>query len=329
MSYTHIVKDELLHTEIKNKKEIELEIYTILKVKNAIFNDKIELKVENIGIAKRVYTFFKNYSNLKIFVKYSTSKSFGEHKVYTIFIPYQKEFVKVRTEFLKLEKEKVAKDDNLYSSYLRGIFLASGYIKSPDKEYSMDFFIETEESAKKLYDILIQHGKRAFITVKKNKHLVYLRNSEDIMDVLVSVKAMKTFFDYEDVTVVKDLKNKTIRSMNWELANETKAIGTAQKQVKMIRYIERTIGLEELTKVLKEVADVRLENPELSLVEIAEIIGITKSGVRNRFRRIEAIYEQCVTDYGKESSEFMDELDDYYDEYDLENDYVDDSDEDE
>ena len=220
MSYTHIVKDELLHTEIKNKKEIELEIYTILKVKNAIFNDKIELKVENIGIAKRVYTFFKNYSNLKIFIKYSTSKSFGEHKVYTIFIPYQKEFVKVRTEFLKLEKEKVTRDDNLYSAYLRGIFLAAGYIKSPDKEYSMDFFIETEESAKKLHDILIQHGKRAFITVKKNKHLVYLRNSEDIMDVLVTVKAMKTFFDYEDVTVVKDLKNKTIRSMNWELANE-------------------------------------------------------------------------------------------------------------
>ncbi len=327
MSYTHIVKDELLHTEIKNKKEIELEIYTVLKVKNAIFNDKIELKVENIGIAKRVYTFFKTYSNLKIFVKYSTSKSFGEHKVYTIFIPYQKDFIKVRTDFLKLDKEKVLKDEELYSAYIRGVFLASGYIKSPDKEYSMDFFIESEENAKKLYEILIAKGKRAFTTIKKNKHLVYLRNSEDIMDILVTVKAMKTFFDYEDVTVVKDLKNKTIRSMNWELANETKAIGTAQKQVKMIKYIDRTEGLEELSKVLREVAEVRLANPEASLVEIAQIIGITKSGVRNRFRRIEAFYEQCVDDYGKESSEFMDELDDYYDDYDFENNYAEDEDE--
>lgn len=60
MSYTHIVKDELLHTEIKNKKEIELEIYTVLKVKNAIFNDKIELKVENIGIAKEYIHFLKH-----------------------------------------------------------------------------------------------------------------------------------------------------------------------------------------------------------------------------------------------------------------------------
>lgn len=315
MSYTHIVKDELLHTEIKNRKEIELEIYTILKVKNAIFNDKIELKVENIGIAKRVYTFFKNYSNLKIFIKYSTSKSFGEHKVYTIFIPFQKEFVKVRTEFLKLEKEKIIKEDGIYSAYLRGIFLAAGYIKSPDKEYSMDFFIETEESAKKLHEILLNHGKRVSLTMKKNKYLVYLRNSEDIMDILVTIKAMKTFFDYEDVTVVKDLKNKTIRSMNWELANETKAIGTAQKQVKMIRYIDRTEGLEELSKVLREAAEARLANPEASLVEIAEIIGITKSGIRNRFRRIEAVYEKCVNDYGKESSDFMDELDDYYDEF--------------
>ena len=96
-----------------------------------------------------------------------------------------------------------------------------------------------------------------------------------------------------------------------------------------MRYIERTVGLEELTKVLKEVAEVRLQNPELSLVEIAEIIGITKSGVRNRFRRIEAVYEQCVDDYGKESSEFMDELDEYYDDYDFDSEYVDDSEDEE
>ena len=312
MSYTHLVKDEIFHDVPKNKKESEMEIYAILRLKNSIFNDKIELKTENIGIAKKIYTYFKQNKNLKIFIKYSTSKSFGEHRVYTIFIPYQKDFIKIKTELLKLEKERLSKDDILFAGYVRGAFLASGYIKQPDKEYSMDFFIENEDSAKKLYELLLDRKKRAFFTTKRNRYLVYLRNSEDIMDLLVTMRAMKSFFEYEEVTVVKDLKNKTIRSMNWELANETKTLSTAQKQIRMIRYIEKKEGLEVLSDVLKEIAEVRLSNPEASLPEIAEIIGITKSGVRNRFRRIESLYNHLFEEYGEDDS-VDEEFDDYYD----------------
>jgi|JTFP01.1.fsa_nt_gb hypothetical protein len=316
MSYTHLVKDEIFHDPPKHKKEMEMEIYSILKLKNSIYNDKIELKTENIGIAKKIYTYFKQNKNLKIFIKYSTSKSFGEHRVYTIYIPYQKDFIKVKTELLHLEKEKLLRDDICFTGYLRGVFLASGYIKSPDKEYSMDFFIENEESAKKLHELLIAKNKRAFFTTKRNKYLVYLRNSEDIMDILVTMRAMKSFFEYEEITVVKDLKNKTIRSMNWELANETKTLSTAQKQMRIIRYIEKKEGLDILSDVLKEIAKVRIENPEASLVEIADIIGITKSGVRNRFRRIEAVYNELFEKYGQDEIE-NDDYDDYYDPFEL------------
>ena len=176
----------------------------------------------------------------------------------------------------------------------------------------MDFFIENEDSAKKLYELLLDRKKRAFFTTKRNRYLVYLRNSEDIMDLLVTMRAMKSFFEYEEVTVVKDLKNKTIRSMNWELANETKTLSTAQKQIRMIRYIEKKEGLEVLSDVLKEIAEVRLSNPEASLPEIAEIIGITKSGVRNRFRRIESLYNHLFEEYGEDDS-VDEEFDDYYD----------------
>lgn len=217
---------------------------------------------------------------------------------------------------MHLEKEKLLRDDICFTGYLRGVFLASGYIKSPDKEYSMDFFIENEESAKKLHELLIAKNKRAFFTTKRNKYLVYLRNSEDIMDILVTMRAMKSFFEYEEITVVKDLKNKTIRSMNWELANETKTLSTAQKQMRIIRYIEKKEGLDILSDVLKEIAKVRIENPEASLVEIADIIGITKSGVRNRFRRIEAVYNELFEKYGQDEIE-NDDYDDYYDPFEL------------
>lgn len=126
--------------------------------------------------------------------------------------------------------------------------------------------------------------------MKRNKPLIYFRNSEDIMDIMVLIGSIQSFFKYEETTMIKDLKNKTIREMNWEVANETKTLNTGNNQIKMIKHIDKEIGLNSLSSVLEEIAYVRLKNPESTLQEIAEIIGISKSGVRNRFRRIEEIY---------------------------------------
>ena len=130
--------------------------------------------------------------------------------------------------------------------------------------------------------------------MKRNKPLVYLRNSEDIMDIMVLIGSIQSFFKYEEMTMIKDLKNKTIREMNWEVANETKTLNTGNNQIKMIKYIDKEMGLSSLSSVLEEIAYVRLKNPESSLQELAEIIGISKSGVRNRFRRIEEIYNNLI-----------------------------------
>ncbi len=132
--------------------------------------------------------------------------------------------------------------------------------------------------------------KKVFKTMKRNKQLVYLRNSENIMDIMVMIGSIQSFFKYEETTMIKDLKNKTIREMNWEVANETKTLNTGNNQIKMIKHIEKEMGLNSLSPVLEEIAHVRLNNPESTLQEIAEMVGISKSGVRNRFRRIEEIY---------------------------------------
>ena len=120
------------------------------------------------------------------------------------------------------------------------------------------------------------------------------------MDIMVVIGSIQAFFNYEEMTMIKDLKNKTIREMNWEVANETKTLNTGNNQIKMINYIENSIGLNNMSSVLEEVAIIRLDNPESSLQEIAEIIGISKSGVRNRFRRIEEIYNKLLEEEEKE-----------------------------
>lgn len=292
MSYTHLIKEEILSKGMTNKTESDFELYAILKSKNAIYSDRIDFRNENISIAKRVYSELKEIAKLRIEVKHVMSKYFGIHREFVVLVRFQKNFKKIIKHFDKIKEKDVQKSESKIRGYIRGMFLATGYIKSPDKEYALDFFVSEREEALKLYEIFSRLDKKVFFTQKRNKYLVYLRNSEDIMDILVMLGATKSFFEYEEVIMMKEIKNKTIRSINWEVANETKAMNLGQRQVKMIEYIDKQIGVETLSFVLQEVAEVRLKNPESSLKEIAEIIGITKSGVRSRFKRLNDLYEE-------------------------------------
>lgn len=303
MSYTYQVKNEIIKKGGYSKKEKIAELRGILDAKEAVFSDHIELKLESIELANRVYRVLKEISGLNLSVKYSTSKNFGEHNIYIIGVVNQKGF----KEFLKLleeyREENIKDDEQKTAGFIRGLFLSTGYIKTPEKEYALDFFIDGEKIADELYDILSNLGKKVSKTKKRNKNLVYLRNSEDIMDLLVMIGSMKEFYKYEETTMMKDLKNKTIREMNWEVANETKTLNTGIRQIKQINYIGEKIGINNLTPVLEEVAFLRLHNPESSLQELAEMIGISKSGIRNRFRRIEEIYNQLLEENGEQPKE--------------------------
>lgn len=293
MSYTLDVKSEILFKEMDASEEHLWEIYAILKGKLAISQDKIELKLESLELANRVYKYLKELVNLKISIKYSISKRFGEHRIYIIDIYMQKGyniFIKKLESLDKISYKNMS--ENAVRGFVRGMFLATGYIKDPNKEYAMDYFLDSDDMAYKLFEVLSFLDKRVFITDKRNKKLVYLRNSEDIMDIMVLIGAVQSFFSYEEVTMMKDMKNKTIREINWEVANETKALDTADKQLLMIEYIDEKMGLHFLSDVLREMALARINNPESSLSELAEFIGLSKSGVRNRFRRIEEVYNE-------------------------------------
>lgn len=300
MSYTYDVKLEILNNDMITNIEKTAEISAVLLSKNAFLDNKIELRLENISLAKRIYKFLRETTMLKIEVKYSVSKRLGEHNVYIIGIPKQKGYKNFIEQMNSYTIDAILEDEKILKGFIKGVFLSCGYIKDPKKEYALDFFMDNDETADKFYNILLKKNKKVFKTLKRNKPLVYLRNSEDIMDIMVLIGSIQSFFKYEEMTMIKDLKNKTIREMNWEVANETKTLNTGNNQIKMINYIEKTIGLNSLSGVLEEIAYIRLENPESSLQEIADIIGISKSGVRNRFRRIEDIYNNLIKEETEE-----------------------------
>ena len=293
MSYSSNVKQEITQKIPVTNLECLAEISSIFENKANLVKEGIEIKMENSILAKRLYSLIKATSSLQFGIKYSITKKFTEHRIYVITL-YKQKGLKEFLESFKFSFLDIIQNDEIFRGYLRGFFLSCGYIKDPKKEYSLDFFVDNKELADKIYNILLSKKKKIFKTIKKNKILVYLRNSEDIMDILVSVNALKYFFEYEEITIIKNLKNKTIREMNWEVANETKTLNTGNYQIKMIKYIDEKLGLNTLTDVLKEAAMLRLNNPEDSLQSLADMINISKSGIRNRFRRIEEIYNNLL-----------------------------------
>ena len=182
------------------------------------------------------------------------------------------------------------------NSVIRGFFFSCGYVRAPIKGYALDFFVDTEDAATFLYYLFKEMGKRVFQTDKKSKSLVYMRNSEDIMDIIYMIGGLNTFFDFEETTINKEIRNKINRNMNWEIANETKKISTSEKQLRMIQKIDDEIGLNNLSAVLRDAAKARIENIDMSLQELGETMNISKSGIRNRFRRIEEIYNNLEED---------------------------------
>ncbi|RRD39466.1 DNA-binding protein WhiA [Leptotrichia sp. OH3620_COT-345] len=294
MSFSATLKRELFNKEIKEKEEIYAELFGIFISKDIITENGIYFRTENASLAKRVYSNLKAVVKMDIYLKYSISNRLGTHKVYEIKVIITEKNKKEYGELLKrlflYKNFSNEKTENELAGIIRGFFISCGYVKSPEKGYALDFFIDTEDSATFLYYLFKQMGKKVFQTDKKSKSLVYLRNSEDILDIIFLIGGIISFFEFEEVTVNKEIRNKINRNMNWEIANEAKKLSTSEKQIKMIKYIDKEIGLSELSGILRETAETRLENEELSLQELADLMEVSKSGIRNRFRRIEEVY---------------------------------------
>ena len=125
-------------------------------------------------------------------------------------------------------------------------------------------------------------------TCRKAKEVVYLKGSDSIADALTILGAYNSVLEMENIRITKGLRNQVNRQMNCDSSNINRAMLTAERQIADIRYIDEEIGLDKLPKTLREVAEARLANPEISLSGIGELLvpELGKSGVNSRLRRL-------------------------------------------
>ncbi len=179
-------------------------------------------------------------------------------------------------------------------AFLRGAFLSSGTMSDPGRSYHFEFICSIPEDAEHLAHLIESFGIEPKQTTRKQKSLVYLKDSEAIVDILNVMGASQALMRLENVRILKDIKNSANRQSNCDSANINKTVNAAKRQLADIRLIQSEIGLDKLTPTLREMAEARLEHPEESLQDLGGYLDppVGKSGVNHRLIRIGEIADE-------------------------------------
>lgn len=185
-------------------------------------------------------------------------------------------------------------------AYMRGAFMARGSISNPEGHYHLEIITNDEAHALGLSSLLNQFNLKSKVSTRKNFFVVYLKESEHIFEFLALIGAHQALFEFENIRILKGMRNQVNRIVNCETANLNKTVDAAVRQMENIKLIEQTIGLQALPDNLKQVAEKRLLYPDLSLKELGEMLTppIGKSGVNHRLRKIDEIAAKIIEGKG-------------------------------
>ena len=179
-------------------------------------------------------------------------------------------------------------------AFLRGAFLSVGSMSDPQKGYHLEFVCSDEAKAEQLRSVMQGFDLDAKIVLRKKYHVVYLKEGSCIVDLLNICEAHKALMDFENLRILKEMRNSVNRRVNCETANITKTVNAATRQIEDIEYIRDYYGFRNLPDNLREIAEIRLEYPDAPLKELGNYLNppVGKSGVNHRLRKISELADR-------------------------------------
>ena len=178
-------------------------------------------------------------------------------------------------------------------AFLRGAFLSVGSMSDPAKGYHLEFDCTDERKAEQLQEVMQAFDIESKIILRKKYYVVYLKEGSGIVDLLNVCEAPISLMNLENLRILKDMRNSVNRRVNCETANITKTVNAATRQVEDIEFLRVHYGFQNLPESLREMAEIRLENPDAPLKELGEYFHppIGKSGVNHRLRKLSQLAE--------------------------------------
>lgn len=304
-SFASEVKNEVSRIFYEKKCCSKAELIALLRLSGTVFRNETEyfgLKFtsNNAAVTRKALSLIREV-NSKIPAKVFTEKSpkLNKRASYNILLEPSALSQELLTA-LGFDNDEGFSTENEYRSlkksccqraYLRGAFLATGSVNKPEAEYHLEFSTISQTFGKFLLDIMKKLYFPAKMTDRKDEYIIYLKEGEAILDFLGMMQADISAEKFEAARNLKEVRKQVNAIVNCETANLEKTVAASLKQTEHIKLLQKTNVLETLKIELQETARVRLENPEASLSELAQMLHVSKSALTHRMKKLSNLAE--------------------------------------
>lgn len=307
-SYASEVKKELTGLEV-HPEHARVELSALIRMNGSLSLQNhhfvLTTQTENPAIARRIFSLIKQNYGMESELLVRKKMKLKKNNQYLVRL--KRDTNKVLQDLGILDETglsintdvtpDILNEDQRMRSYLRGAFLATGSVNNPEtSRYHLEIYSLYESHNNDIAQMMNHFGLNAKTTKRRNGYIVYLKEAERIADFLQLIGATNAMLKFEDIRIVRDMRNSVNRLVNCENANINKTVAAAERQVENIKYLRDTVGLDSLPAKLQEIAVLRLDNPEVSLKELGEMVpsgAISKSGINHRLRKLNSIAEEA------------------------------------
>ncbi|MCR5669862.1 MAG: DNA-binding protein WhiA [Butyrivibrio sp.] len=305
MSFSSEVKEELMGRFAGSRHCRLAEVAAIITHAGYITTDKdhkmvLYLQADNPQVHRKFFTLLKKAFNIVTSILEGASDVRHDGRVYRPVLTTEGGLETVLLAVKIMESDGTLRDLGEGASpmvtrnscckraFLRDAFLCAGSISDPNKGYHLEFVCTHEAQALQLQELIESFDIEARIVLRKKYYVLYVKEGAAIVDLLNIMEAPVSLMNLENLRIVKEMRNSVNRRVNCEVANITKTVNAAAKQIEDITYIRDHYGFNRLQDGLRQMAEVRLDHPDATLLELGSFLDppVGKSGVNHRLRKL-------------------------------------------
>ncbi|AOH38634.1 DNA-binding protein WhiA [Dialister pneumosintes] len=306
MSFTEEVKNELARLPRENTACRTAELLALLRMSGTVITGTegkwgLDFSTSSNAVARRVLISLKKDFNLEPAILVRQGRRLRKKNVYTLTVlPFEggNHFLEKMDIWSlgKINDYNNLKTQEEKKAYLAGAFLGGGTVSRPQSDYHLELVTKSSIFAEEISKVMKELSLHPKLTERKNDYIIYLKDGDEVGRFLQLIGSAHCYMEFENVRVMKDMRNRVNRQVNCETANLQKSVDAALRQFQQVQLIMKYMDLTELSPKIKEAAEMRLKKPYLSLGELAELLDISKSGLAHRFQKISAIAKKIKSE---------------------------------
>lgn len=310
MSFSNDVRNELARAMGEKACCQKAELAALIMINGRVSVEEngdllLNITLDNAATARKTFKILKQVYGLQSSARVANRRFFKKNRYYTVATEIDPHH-QLMADFNIHPKGQISRRINnallgkscCKRSFLRGVFLSRGFVNRPEGNYHLEIICHDSGMAEDLKKLLAGFDLPARSIERKNSLIVYLKESEKIVDFLRLVGANKALLDFENVRIIKSMRNTINRQVNCETANLAKTVDASVRQIELIKRFTQQHGWNKLPSSIRELAILRLDYPDLSLKELGMMMepALSKSGVAYRMRKLEKLIEESIRD---------------------------------